>query len=105
MDCGPCGAGRALRGDARGPPLLTVETGPDKVLCAILTWFSTTSVNGKRHLPQAPQRDLYTDATNPTRASCVSGAWECLRCVSGAWDFLLCFVLPCFLVVGWDVCV
>ena len=21
------------------------------------------------------------------------------------WDFLLCFVLPCFLVVGWDVCV
>ena len=27
------------------------------------------------------------------RASCVWGAWECLRCVWGAWEFWVCFLL------------
>ena len=42
------GGGGFEVGGGGGGPLLTCSNGPDKLPGAILTYFSTTSVNGKR---------------------------------------------------------
>ena len=63
---GPCGGGggggsllarnQSFDGGAGPSPRpLTIVKGPDEVLHAILTQFSTTQVNGKQQLPQAPR--------------------------------------------------